>query len=79
MYIELHWDEYKALLKGQYTLLPCTECEMGMVYWNGETGDVVSSTEYSRLMEESPEDHEYCQEECEKCMGMGKVVRFDWG
>lgn len=76
MYVHLHWDEYKALLKGQYTLLPCAECEMGMVYWNGDTGDVVSAARYRQLCEED-DIHDQCQELCEDCMGMGKVVRFD--
>lgn len=77
MYIQLHKDEFIDLIKGRYTLLPCAECEMGMVYWNGDTGDVVPLSEYNRLMEEAPDDHEYCKEECEDCMGLGKVVRFD--
>lgn len=77
MYIELHWDEYTALIKGKYTLLPCADCEMGVVYWNGISGDVVSSSEYYRLMEEAPDDHDGCQEMCGDCMGLGKIVRFD--
>lgn len=76
MEIILTWDEYVALLKGQYTLLPCIECENGTVYWNGETGDVVSEARYRQLCEEE-DIHEQCQETCEYCMGMGKVVRFD--
>lgn len=76
MEISLTWDEYVALLRGQYTLLPCVECEGGMVYWNGVTGDVVSETRYRQLCEEE-DFHEQCQVTCELCMGMGKVVRFD--
>lgn len=77
MYLTLHLDEFKALLKGQYTFLPCVECSNGMVYWNGDTGDVVTLSEYSKLMEESPDDHDGCQEMCDECMGIGKIVRFD--
>ena len=76
MEVNLTWDEYVALLKGQYALLPCIECENGVVYWNGETGDVVSEARYRQLCEEE-DIHEQCQELCEYCMGMGKVVRFD--
>lgn len=47
-----------------------------MVYWNGETGDVVSEARYRQLCEEE-DFHDQCQELCEECMGMGKVVRFD--
>lgn len=76
MEVILTWDEYVALLKGQYILLPCIECENGMVYWDGNTGDVVSAARYRQLCEEG-DHHEQCQELCEDCMGMGKVVRFD--
>jgi len=76
MNVTLTWDEYAALLKGQYTLFPCVECENGVVYWNGETGDVVSGARYRQLCEEE-NFHDQCQEECGHCMGIGKVVRFD--
>lgn len=74
MEITISWEEWHDLLKGNYTLLPCPECSQGTVYWDGSTGNVVSESEYIKLVENG-EPAEY--EGCIDCIGVGKIVKFD--
>lgn len=74
--IHLTEDEYRSILMGEYRLIPCT-CEMGTIYVDGDIGEEVPLQTYRRLQED-PEHTTYMYEiTCEKCYGVGKILRFD--
>lgn len=66
---------FKALVKGEYSTRPCVECENGLLYIDGEYGDVLTIKTY-REYEEKGHEHLYT-EECDVCYGIGKRVIFD--
>ena len=72
--IHLTIDEYLVLVKGDFSLRPCTECENGVLYIDGTTGELVSQRTYQEL---APNDINMYAEDCDVCYGLGKVVRFD--
>lgn len=73
--ILLSSDQFKALLKGNYSLRPCAECDLGTIYVNGDIGEQISVSEYHRL---NDEEFEYLYtEECSDCLGVGKIVIWE--
>lgn len=66
---------FKALVKGDYVTKPCVECENGLLYIDGEHGDILSPRTY-REYEEKGYEHLYI-EECDKCYGLSKIVIFN--
>lgn len=77
MYIDV--DDYVALLKGEYHLIPCSDCDCGTLYIDGQNGEIISPRRYEELREDSTleESIDYYTEKCEKCFGVGKIAMID--
>ena len=73
--IHLDVEAYIALVKGEFSLRPCAECDSGTIYVDGNDGEVISKKTYKELEEVG---HKYLYSEvCSSCYGLGKVVQYN--
>lgn len=73
--IHLAIDEYITLVKGEFSLRPCAECDSGTIYVDGNGGEVISKKTYKALEEAG---HKYLYTEvCSNCYGLGKIVQYN--
>ena len=75
--INLTLEEYADLVKGDYTLRPCGECELGVIYVDGALGEEISLRYYKELQEDDNYRHNLYEVSCDTCHGVGRIVNFD--
>ena len=75
--INISIDEYLALVKGDFKLRPCVECENGILYIHGTIGELVTPTEYAKAMKDPEPAISMDKETCGTCFGLGKIVQFN--
>ena len=73
--LHLDIEEYLASVKGEFTLRFCAECNNGIIYVDGNDGEVLSMKTYKELEEVG---HKYLYTEvCSNYYGLDKLVQYN--